>query len=50
MPLSKTGRYEMRWEGIGERGNVLEDELDGVGREGVHGGGKEEKGGLTPSL
>lgn len=34
--LSKRGRYEMWGEGIGERSDVLEYELDGVGREGVH--------------
>ena len=38
MPLAERGRYEMWREGIGERRDVLEDEGDGVGGEGVHGG------------
>lgn len=36
--LAEKGRNKMWWEGIGERRDVPEDELDRVGGEGEHGG------------
>lgn len=43
MSLAKWGGDEMWREGIGERRDVLEDEVDGLHREGVHGGWRERE-------